>query len=532
MIDYEEDWAVQPLFHIKGSVALRSGVYAVFAAINAVLMLYLDDWFPGLREDLGLADVGDSTMWNATVGIIVLLCNFRQQQGLSRFWEGTGLLHQMRGEWFDTVSNCITFSIAARPKKPKEVMEFRHTLVRLMSLAHGSALEEIADNSIMLPSIDTYGLDAGTLRHLQECQDEYGFNKVEVMLHLVQSLITKAHYDNVVTVAPPILSRVYQTISRGFVNLLNAKKIADTRFPFPYVQLMTFLLLLHCFLTPMIITAVVKSKVLAAIFTFIPIFGLYSLNFIAVELENPFGTDANDLPMSHFQEEMNTCLMMLLHENTDMISGTSPNCLRDFHQVEKTIKRHKGFDDAHRLSAWFPRLGSLVEVENSLSFSNAISHRRSSANNPQEPPPVLPTHQRTDRKKPTMPKLAALAPQAEKEPEPEQKPPEAPAPEPPPQPPKAPEPPPPAPAQAPPAPAALPAQLEPVSIDQGTEEVIKALDRWSKLAKAQAAQLDEGFAELKKLGDTLPMLMVNSAMDAAGMPHTPGRQWESAFSPV
>ena len=30
-------------------------------------------------------------------------------------------------------------------------------------------------------------------------------------------------------VQPPILSRVYQTLSRGFVNLLNAKKIADTR---------------------------------------------------------------------------------------------------------------------------------------------------------------------------------------------------------------------------------------------------------------------------------------------------------------
>ena len=49
--------------------------------------------------------------------------------------------------------------------------------------------------------------------------------------HLIFTL-----FDGVLAIPPPILSRVYQTLSRGFVNLLNAKKIADTRFPFPYAQ--------------------------------------------------------------------------------------------------------------------------------------------------------------------------------------------------------------------------------------------------------------------------------------------------------
>merc|ERR1719230_599445 len=74
----------------------------------------------------------------------------------------------------------------------------------------------------------------------------------------------------------------------------------------------------------------IRSKVLASLFTFIPIFGMYSLNFIALELEDPFGTDANDLPLSNFQFEMNNCLLMLLHDNTDMIAGTSERCIKDF----------------------------------------------------------------------------------------------------------------------------------------------------------------------------------------------------------
>merc|ERR1712013_751487 len=116
-----------------------------------------------------------------------------------------GLLHQMRGEWFDTVSNCVTFSISGKEQFPQEVMEFRHAIVRLMSLCHGSALEEIADNAIQLETIDILGLDTGTLRHLKECHEVYHFNKVEVMLHLVQSLITQAHDKGILKIPPPIL---------------------------------------------------------------------------------------------------------------------------------------------------------------------------------------------------------------------------------------------------------------------------------------------------------------------------------------
>merc|ERR1712048_1292432 len=54
------------------------------------------------------------------------------------------------------------------------------------------------------------------------------------------------------------------------------------------------------------------------------------LNSIAGELENPFGTDSNDLPMVHFQGEMNSCLLMLLHPSVDHIPGLSERCEFDF----------------------------------------------------------------------------------------------------------------------------------------------------------------------------------------------------------
>lgn len=350
MIDYSEEWIIFLICRLKGSVAVRASYFAVPAAIFSLFLVYLDDWAPGLREDLGLMDVNKSQLWSASTGVLLVLLSFRTNRAMARFWEGTGLLHQMRGEWFDSVSCCVTFSRGGQSAKPHEVKLFRHTIVRLMSLCHGSALAEIAgDDADTIITIDSFGLDNRTLQHLKVCKERHNFNRVEVLLHLIQSLITKGLDDGILKIPPPILSRVYQTLSRGFVNLLNAKKIADTRFPFPYAQLIAMLLLLHTVMTPMMISCLISGKVWVPLFTFVPIFGMFSLSFIGIELENPFGDDDNDLPLDHFQNEMNMCLLMLLQENADLIASVDEQrCVYDFSALERTIRNaHHLMADAH-----------------------------------------------------------------------------------------------------------------------------------------------------------------------------------------
>merc|ERR1712048_898572 len=111
----------------------------------------------------------------------------------------------------------------------------------------------------------------------------------------IQTLITDAFHHNTLVVPAPIMSRVFQTISRGFVNLLNTKKITDTKFPFPYVQLIAFLLLCFSTVTPFVLSTLMQSPIMAFIVTFLPVFAAASLNYISMELENPFGKDDNDL---------------------------------------------------------------------------------------------------------------------------------------------------------------------------------------------------------------------------------------------
>eukprot|EP00928_Gymnodinium_smaydae_P033156 TRINITY_DN23828_c0_g1_i2.p1 TRINITY_DN23828_c0_g1~~TRINITY_DN23828_c0_g1_i2.p1 ORF type:complete len:491 (+),score=88.77 TRINITY_DN23828_c0_g1_i2:117-1589(+) len=343
------------LFRWRGSVIPSALACAMPSAIFAVVLMYLYeelDTEANFRTGSGLDKVKASQLWSAMTGALFFLIGFRTNKAYSRFWDGTTLLHQMFGEWFDAASCLFAFSHLARNKKPKEVGVFRHTLVRLMSLCHASALDEIAmtaDAPEGYPCIDVGGLDQTTLKWLKECKFDkrLGFNRVEVLIHLIQTLIVENQANGVLQIPPPILSRVFQTLSRGQVNLANCKKITATLFPFPYANLIAWLLIGACIGTPMTMSSLfaLEHKHLAFFFTLVPIFGLVALNQIAGEIELPFGDDNNDLPLYFFQEHMNQAMLMLSHDQSNIVPSVAACHASNFWSLREniSIKRPREF---------------------------------------------------------------------------------------------------------------------------------------------------------------------------------------------
>jgi hypothetical protein len=150
-------------------------------------------------------------------------------------------------------------------------------------------------------------------------------------------LIVESQGNDVLNIPPPILSRVFQTLSRGQVNLANCKKITFTLFPFPYAQLIKVLLITLNFMTPIIMSALVEDFHWAFIFTMIPLFGLEALNHIAKEIEIPFGSDANDLPLHAFQENMNNSMLMLIRQESDIVPHATEHAEFDFFGLRNKI---------------------------------------------------------------------------------------------------------------------------------------------------------------------------------------------------
>lgn len=214
MVGYVDNWGL--ISSGRGSVIPGAFINALPAAFISVLCHVLDDQISAFQEVTGLEDVVQSYMWNALTAVIAILLSFRLNQALQRFWEGTGLLDQMRAEWFDVVCCLITFSRDGRfLGKRAEVEEFRQTLVRLMSLMHGSARDEISgdpQDRHHFDVLDIKGLDVHTLKILSNCS-KHGFNRVEALQHMIQVLVTHNLHPGVLTISPPILSRIYQTLS-------------------------------------------------------------------------------------------------------------------------------------------------------------------------------------------------------------------------------------------------------------------------------------------------------------------------------
>jgi len=171
-------------------------------------------------------------------------------------------------------------------------------------------LQQVAmmrDDRFEIINID--GLEEESLQYLRRSQD-----RCQVLLQWIQRLVVMNISNGVLPIAPPILSRVFQELSRGMVNLQNAKKIKEFPFPFPYAQMITFMLTIHWIITPVANCLMVENKAWAAVLTFVSIFVFWSINYIAIQIELPFGDDVNDLPMADMQRDMNRSLWVLLEK--------------------------------------------------------------------------------------------------------------------------------------------------------------------------------------------------------------------------
>merc|ERR1712224_376610 len=61
--------------------------------------------------------------------------------------------------------------------------------------------------------------------------------------------------------------------------------------------MVTMLLVIFMFILPLMVSQFTKSLILSPLLTFFIMTGYWGLNEICAELENPYGEDANDIPL-------------------------------------------------------------------------------------------------------------------------------------------------------------------------------------------------------------------------------------------
>jgi len=302
------------LFQMKGS-GFPLAIAA--ATLPAALTFYLR-W----NDIYGDTDIlVDNTAWGGFSFLVGFLVVFRTSQAYNRFWDGCTFMHRLQAEWLDACSATIAFTKHSSVEAIV-VTEFKHLVVRLFSLLHMFALayiegcddlEEIAAHDLEL--IDPDGLDQDTWNYVRQCRSSAG--RVTMVFQWIQAAIVENISTGVLSIPAPILSRVFQELANGMVALHDAHKISAIPFPFPYAQTCDALLVTHSCVTPFVTCSKMSDPYWACLMAFIQVFILWSLNYIAVEIEHPFGGDPNDIDSTTLQLDMNLNLLLLLHPACD-----------------------------------------------------------------------------------------------------------------------------------------------------------------------------------------------------------------------
>lgn len=308
MIVYShEDPLCHRLLACGGSVVPAAARWAVLSGTTACVVS-LAFTYAGVQEMVVDQLGGLGMIWAGFTAVLGMMVAFRNNQAYARFWEGASLVSQMRGEWLNATSSLLAFC-SVDDDVSQDVQNFQQLLVRLISLLHCSALQNICEiDEDNLEILDVGGIEEASLLHLEDAHD-----RCEVIVHWLQRLIIKAQRENVLVADPPILSRCFQEISRGFVNLHNVRKIRDIPQPFPYTQVLLWAVLLHTCITPLFAGILIPLPYIAGLLCFLVTCMLWSIIYIADQIDQPFGEDPNDLPSVEMQSDFNDSLLGLMH---------------------------------------------------------------------------------------------------------------------------------------------------------------------------------------------------------------------------
>lgn len=328
---------VAKLCQMRGSVFPFALKLAVPVSTVAFFLKIFD-------EKLGLAGGGvlnDNSVWSGFTFLVGFLVIFRTSQAYDRFWSGCTATLLMRAEWFDACSALVAFCRHSKGEHSQRVEYFQNVLIRLVSVLHALALAEIEENRSDDPSkisayrydmLDVRGLDDSSVHAIKDSD-----SKIELVYTWIQSVIVDAVTEGYLTIPSPLLTRVWQEFGNGMVFFHDAIKISTIQFPFPYAQLCDGLLGIHMALTPLVVAQWVTSPWASFVFSFVQVFALWCLNGIALEIENPFGNDGNDLEGHIMQQEMNRQLLALLDRRTKQVPKLDERAMRLGHPLSKTV---------------------------------------------------------------------------------------------------------------------------------------------------------------------------------------------------
>ena len=133
-------------------------------------------------------------------------------------------------------------------------------------------------------------------------------DKCHSQIQRIIRMITTRQAAGGIKAPPPIVSRVFQEMSNGILAYNNACKMKEVPVPFALVHFNALLLIFFNITSPLVVSCFTGNIAMSIITSVLVTSGFSSLWLVANELEDPFGHDPNDIPMTLYHEDFKAAL--------------------------------------------------------------------------------------------------------------------------------------------------------------------------------------------------------------------------------
>mmetsp|Transcript_135793 Transcript_135793/g.260772 ORF Transcript_135793/g.260772 Transcript_135793/m.260772 type:complete len:502 (-) Transcript_135793:105-1610(-) len=350
MLQYDNESQLLIIFRMTGSVLPSSCLLGLLTfALGTVLAILRkrDQTIEIFKEENYLLTDDFFRIACTVVGFLLVM---RTNQALNRWMHAVTQVEVMLSKWSDAYNALNSFFSGkdGTPATLERILLFRIRVAHWFSLmsclafatlknGHVNNLAEVCisakypdDNEMLKTSFSKSGefLEEGrTKKERRRAKQALAFevlhaptepevavleccaDKVNIIaLWIVQGIMREVR-DKTLDAPPPIVTRVFQEISRGMLGFHQAHKVAMVPFPFPFAQMVSCLLVFFYIVFPFYVDAFTQNIIVTPLIsTLVPI--CYNgLNCLAIELEEPFGCDHNDVDIEVRHEEFNKMLV-------------------------------------------------------------------------------------------------------------------------------------------------------------------------------------------------------------------------------
>lgn len=248
-----------------------------------------------------------TTAIHSLLGFVIgLLLVFRTNTAYDRWWEG-------RKKWGALVNDSRNFAMKINAVLPREDAELRNFFATMIP-NYVFAFKEHLRDGVKFEELDLNGkVDESIIKNAQHVPNTIA-NEMYVKLHLI--------YKEGIISGDQLI--ILDKELKSFTDVLGAcERIKNTPIPFSYSLFLKKFIFLYTMTMPLGMVFDFNYWTIPVVVLILYVFG--SLELLAEEIEDPFGTDTNDLPLDELSHKIKINVKEIMMSQVEKRKVMHPN---------------------------------------------------------------------------------------------------------------------------------------------------------------------------------------------------------------